>query len=308
MPTPGEHEVLVRTLHLSIDPGQRTWMRAEGSYRPPLVLGQPMPGGILGEVVESRIDTIAPGQWVSGMGEWANFCVIQRSQLRRIDKDPAIPPLAQMSVLGATGWTAYVGLMHVGRPKPDEVLVVSAASGAVGSLAGQIGRIHGCRVIGIAGSSSKCDWLTKELGFTAAIDYGTEDVARRIDALCPNGVDLYFENVGGKVGEAIYPRLATNGRVVLCGLVANYRDGGKTRLDLSDLLMKRVRVESFVITDHFDRIRDANAALAGWLRDGSLRYHVEIVEGLENAVAALESLLQPGNSHRGKLMVKVASL
>lgn len=307
MPVLEDGQVLVRVHYLSVDPGQRTWMRAEGSYMPPFELGAPMRGGILGEVVESRASGIAPGRLVSGMGIWGDYCVLNQREIRPIPAD-APDPLLYMAALGATGWTAYFGIVDIGRPKPGETLVISAAAGAVGSIAGQVGRNLGCRVIGIAGSPEKCRWLHEELGFDAAIDHRTQDVAVELDRLCPKGVDMYFENVGGAVGRAVYPRMAVHGRIIVCGLASEYqRTGPASSVELADLLMKRVRVEAFVVTDYFGRLREAVDALGTWLAEGRLKAGIDIVDGLENARDALDSLLVPGATHRGKLLVRVAA-
>ena len=306
IPVPGDQQVLVRVLFLSVDPGQRTWMRAEGSYMPAFPLGMPMRGGILGEVIESRTSGIPEGSLVSGMGIWADYCVLGRRELRVIPAD-APNPLLYMGALGATGWTAYFGIVDIGRPKAGDTLVVSAAAGAVGSIAGQIGRNLGCRVIGVAGSADKCRWLCEELGFDAAIDYRTQDVAAELDRHCPDGVDIYFENVGGAVGRAVYPRMAPHGRIVLCGLASGYQgSNAASSIDLADLLMKRVRIEAFVVTDYFGRLAEAIETLGGWLAEGKLKAGIDIVDGLENALDALNSLLAPGTTHRGKLLVGVA--
>jgi hypothetical protein len=302
-----EDEVRVAVQFVSIDPGMRTWIREEGSYMPALPLGSPMPGSILGKVVETRSCQYAVGDLVAGMGEWADECILADKVLRRVPQsEDAINPLATLSVLGATGWTAYVGMIDVGRPVADDTVVISAAAGAVGSIAGQIARISGCRVVGIAGSDEKCAWITNELAFDAAINYCTENVGDRIDELCPAGVDIYFENVGGNIGNALYKRMAEHGRIVLCGLVAGYeRHAALPELDLNAFLMKRVRIEGFNITDHFSRIEEINAILSEWITQGHLRHKTAVVDGLENCVGALTSLLSPGNRHRGKLLVRI---
>jgi NADPH-dependent curcumin reductase CurA len=300
-------EALVKTLYLSLDPGHRTWMREEGSYMPALTLGQPMIGGILGQVVESKIDGLAPGELVSGLGQWAEYSVFRKRRYTTLESTPDVPLTAALSVLGATGWTAYFGLLDIGRPKAGETLVVSAAAGAVGSIAGQIGKIMGCRVVGIAGTAEKCRWLTAELGFDAAIDYSSENIDVRLRELCPKGVDVYFENVGGKISEAVYANLAINGRVILCGLVAGYNQSKASELiDLAPLLMKRVRIESFIVVDYFSRTPDANRQIREWLKTGQLKYRVEVIPGIENALQAFLSLLQGSSRHSGKLLVQVA--
>ena len=307
MPVPGADEVVVRVLYLSVDPGQRTWMRAEGSYMPPFPLGKPMRGGILGQIVSSAVSGITPGSLVSGMGEWAEFCLLSKRELRPIPLNQHVDPVTYMAALGPTGWTAYFGMTVIGRPQEGDTLVVSAAAGAVGSVAGQIGKIFGCRVIGIAGGSDKCRWLRDELGFDGAIDYRAQDLGAEIERLCPRGVDIYFENVGGAIGAAVYPRMAVHGRIALCGLVSEYQGSGTvTTLSLSDLLMKRVSVGAFVITDYFPRVGEALKDLGQWHAEGRLKFHVETVDGLGSALDALNDLLTPGSAHRGKLLVRVA--
>jgi Putative NADP-dependent oxidoreductases len=307
LPKLADGEVKVRVHYVSVDPGMRTWIRKGGSYMPALPLGSPMPGSILGDIVESRSERFSIGDRVVGMGEWSDMCTIPGSRLRSVSLGENIDPLASMSVLGATGWTAYVGMIDIGRPTSGETVVVSAAAGAVGSIASQLARIRGCRVIGITGANEKCAWLTSELGLDAAINYRSEDVCSRLDALCPNGIDVYFENVGGEIGRAVYPRMARHGRIALCGLVASYDESVATaEIDLDSFLMKRVRLEGFNVTDHFHRIGEINSALLAWLAEGQLRHHVELVDGLENCANALGSILLSGDRHRGKLLVRIA--
>lgn len=305
MPTLQEGEVLIRNQYLSIDPGQRTWIRAEGSYMAPLALGSPMPGGVLGRVVQSRAKGLEPGELVSGMGQWAQHSVMSGRAVRKIAADPSIPAVAHMSALGPTGWTAYIGMLNVGRPQPGETVVVSAAAGAVGSVAGQIARIKGCRVIGIAGSDEKCRWLTQTLGFDGAINYQREDVGARLDELCPQGVDIYFENVGGEVAAAVYPRLAVFGRIILCGLASTYNGGPAALIDPAALLMKRARMEAFVVNDFFAEVPAIVRELSQWFREGRLQQSIDLVDGIENALSGLESLLRSGGRHMGKMLIKL---
>lgn len=302
---PGVGELLVQVVYVSVDPGQRTWIRKEGSYMAPLPLGTPMPGSVMGRVLVSRDDAFQPGDVVTGMGQWADRCVVPAGGMRRVFLAAGIDPLAHMSVLGATGWTAYVGVVKIGRPKAGETVVVSAAAGAVGSVAGQIAGNLGCRVIGIAGSDYKCDWLGNTLGFDAAVNYRNRDWGEQLEALCPDGIDFYFENVGGTIGQVVYPLMALGGRIALCGLVSSYEADVCTPLDLSEVLMKRVRVEGFNVTDYLHQASEMTGTLGRWLADGRLRYHVETIDGLEQCADALASLLRPGSSHRGKLLVRV---
>lgn len=300
-------EVRISIQYVSVDPGMRTWIRQEGSYMAAIPLGSPMPGSILGTVIETRSHRFAVGDVAAGMGQWSDECVVADRVLRHVPPgDRSADPLALMSILGATGWTAYVGMIDVARPIPGDTVVVSAAAGAVGSIAGQLARIAGCRVIGMAGSDEKCAWIATELGFDDAINYRTENLASRLDALCPDGIDIYFESVGGEVGNTVYQRMAQHGRIALCGLVSGYNQQAVApAIDLDALLMKRVRIEGFNVTDHFSRIGEINGKLAGWIATGELRHHVELVDGLENCAAALKSMLTSGDRHRGKLLVRI---
>lgn len=305
----GDGEVRIAVQYVSVDPGMRTWIRREGSYMAAIPLGSPMPGSILGRVIETRSHRFVVGGLAAGMGQWSDECVLSDRVLRQVPQgEGAADPLAMMSILGATGWTAYVGMVDIARPIPGDTVVVSAAAGAVGSIAGQLARIAGCRVIGIAGSDEKCAWIKGALGFADAINYRTEPLAERLDALCPDGIDIYFESVGGEIGNAAYPRMAPHGRIALCGLVSGYSHRtAAPAIDLDAFLMKRVRIEGFNVTDHFSRIGEINATLARWIAAGELHHHVELVEGLENCADALKSMLVPGDRHRGKLLVRVAS-
>jgi NADPH-dependent curcumin reductase CurA len=311
-PVPGADEALVRTLYLSLDPANRLWMKDEPSYMPPVPVGGPMYGGIIGVVESSNTEAYQPGDIVTGLGDWADYKVIAANAMSKITPLPGVPLTAWMSVLGATGLTAYFGLLDVGKPAAGETLVVSAAAGAVGSIVGQIGKIKGCTVIGIAGSDDKCTMLVNHLGFDHAINYRTESVRARLAELAPmradggGGVDIYFENVGGEIGNAVYDNLAMRARVALCGLISQYNlTGTPGGADLSKILMRRARIEGFLILDYFSRAGEAITDLAKWLGDGKLKYDVDVVDGLENTLAAFETLFAPGGGHTGKLLVKV---
>jgi NADPH-dependent curcumin reductase CurA len=220
-----------------------------------------------------------------------------------------LPLSAAQGLFGGAGGTAYVGVIDVGQVKPGQTFVVSGAAGSVGSLAGQIAKIQGARVIGIAGSAEKCAWLTDELGFDHAIDYQRENVRKRLGDLCPNGVDVYFENVGGAVGNAVVANLAKGARVALCGLVSQYNlDGGPVSgLDMLPVLLKGASVQGFILLDYLHRLGEASAKLGQWLAEGKIKYHVDITDGLENALASFKTLFQSGASHKGKMMVRVDS-
>lgn len=304
VPEPGEGEVLTRTLFLSLDPYMRGRMSAAKSYAKPVELGQVMTGGTVGEVVASRHESFAPGDIVVGPGGWQDYAVLPGALARKID--PRIAPVSTaLGVLGMPGMTAYVGLLDIGRPKPGETVVVSAASGAVGSVVGQIAKIHGCRVVGVAGGKAKTDYVVEELGFDAAVDHRSPDLADALAAACPDGVDVYFENVGGATQKAVWPLLNDFARVVVCGLIAHYNDPtpppGPSMLDV---LRKRLAVQGFIVSDRAHRQADFLRDVGAWLQAGKLKYCEDVVVGLENAPEAFIGLLQGKNF--GKLVVKVA--
>jgi NADPH-dependent curcumin reductase CurA len=303
IPQPGEGEVLVRTTLLSLDPASRAWM-AGRTYRPMLEPGEVMAGWGLGEVVKSNDEKFAPGDLVSGEYGWQRYALLPARALTKHDK--RIAPEHILGVLGITGLTAYFGLLDIGRPRPGETVLVSAAAGAVGSIAGQIAKIAGCRVVGTTGGAEKCAWLVDELGFDAAVDYKAPGLAQEIRKACPNGVDVYFDNTGGEVLSIALARMNLWGRVVCCGNVSQYNatapQGGPAGVP-GFLVTKRIRMEGFVVMDFYQRRAQAEAALAGWVAEGKLKAPVEVVEGFENMPKALEGLFAGKN--KGKLMVRV---
>src|SRR3984957_20744773 len=283
MPEPADGHVLVRTLYLSLDPANRGWM-AGPTYMPAVPLGVPMWGGILGKVVKSKSDKFQQGDIVGGFGSWSDYCALPGEGLNKIP-DMGLPLTASQALFGAAGGTAYVGVVDIGRVKAGQTFVVSGAAGSVGSLAGQIAKIMGAKVIGIAGSAEKCAWLTGDLGFGHAIDYQREDVEARLRALCPNGVDVYFENVGGEVGNAVAANMAKFGRIAVCGLTAQYNDErAPIGLDLMPLLLNGCSMQCFILYDYLDRLGEATAKLAEWYGEGRIKYHADIIEGLETAL------------------------
>jgi NADPH-dependent curcumin reductase CurA len=301
-----EGEILVRTLYLSVDPTQRGWMERD-TYMPAVPIGDVMRSGGIGRVVRSSAPGFSPGDLASGMVGWQDYAVLGGNALVAPVKLPVgVPPTMAMSLFGLTGLTAYHGLLEIGQPKEGEAVVVSGAAGATGMVAAQIAKIKGCRVIGIAGGPEKCGWLTKELGLDAAIDYKSEDVGARIRELCPNGVDVYFDNVGGDILDAALANLALRGRVVLCGGIASYNDlaGTGGPRNYMNLVLRRGRMEGFIVTDFAAKFGDASRDLATWAREGRLKDRVDIVEGLENAPAALRRLFTGANT--GKQLIKVA--
>jgi NADPH-dependent curcumin reductase CurA len=309
-PRPAEGEVLLRHRFISLDPYQRGRMDDVKSYAKPVELGAVMECQAVGEVVESRDPRFSPGDWVLGGYGWQRFSTRPASVLIRIDPAEA-PPSTALGVLGMPGLTAWVGLEDIGQPKPGETLVVSAASGAVGLVVGQIGKQRGARVIGIAGGKAKCDWVVQELGFDACLDHRGPHLGTALDAACPDGIDVYWENVGGTVQEAVFPRLNNFGRMVMCGMVAQYNvaagaaaAGAPPGPNLGPVVRKRLRIQGFIVNDTgWPRYAQFRAEILGWMRDGKLRYREDIVEGLRAAPAAFIGLLEGKNF--GKLLIKV---
>ncbi len=300
----GAGSVRVKTLMLSLDPTNRIWAGPTESYLPPVPLGTVMRGIAVGVVEESQYAGLQVGDVVQGMMGWQERAVLPGATLNLLPK--GVTPEQWFGVFGHIGLTAYFGLLEVGQAKAGETLVVSAAAGAVGSLVGQIGKILGMRVVGIAGGPEKCKWIVEELGFDAAIDYKNEKVGKRLRELCPDGIDVDFENVGGEIMDACLARLALRGRVVLCGMISQYNataipEGPK---NLANVLMQRGRIEGFIVLDYLGRAAEAFGKLGEWVATGKLQFATDVVVGLENAPTALDRLFIGAN--RGKLMVKVA--
>ncbi|WP_322045023.1 NADP-dependent oxidoreductase [Paraburkholderia sp. J67] len=309
LPSPADDEILVRSLFLSIDPTNRLWMSERDQYLPPVGLGEVMRGTVIGVVESSRSARFAPGDLVMPPhGGWQRYSVERAASCRRLTPARGLPLSAYLSVLGLTGLTAYAGMLDIGQPQPGETVVVSAAAGAVGSVAGQIAKIKGCRVIGIAGGPAKCAWLTDQLGFDGAIDYKREDVGAALARLCPDGVDVSFENVGGAIMDAVFQRLNRGGRMAVCGLISGYNDeaplAGPT--DFGRVLMNRLTIRGFVVIDHLARAKDAMADLARWIDEGRVQWKDHVVDGLEAAPDALRRLFT--GKHDGKLIVRVSTL
>jgi NADPH-dependent curcumin reductase CurA len=302
-----EGEALVQTLYLSCDPTQRGWMEDRPSYMPPVALGEVMRAGSIGRVVESRAPSLAPGDLVEGMAGWQQYAVVKAGGPFGAAKlPPGLDPKQLLSVLGVTGLTAYFGLLDLGQPKPGETVIVSGAAGATGSIAGQIARIQGCRVIGIAGGPDKCAWLTKEARFDAAIDYKREDVAARLRELAPQGVDVYFDNVGGEILDAVLAQIRMRARIVLCGGISAYNEvepppGPR---NLMNLVIQRARMEGFIVIDYAAKFGAARETLKRWVDAGEIAYQVDVVKGIERAPEALLRLFSGKNL--GKQLVQVA--
>ncbi len=307
-PTLGDGQVLVRNVYLSLDPTNRIWMSDMDQYMPPVEIGDVMRGGGIGVVEESRSARFAPGAVVNtGLGGWQTYTVADAGTISPVPQIPGVPLTAFMSVLGATGLTAYFGLTDIGKPKPGETLVVSAAAGAVGSVVGQIGKLMGCRVIGIAGGPDKCRWLVEDLGFDGAIDSKNKDVGAALDRLCPDGIDIDFENVGGPIMDAVIARMNTFSRMALCGMISTYNLEGAVPgpADFPRVLMRRILIKGFIITDYLPRAAEAFAQLAPWVASGQIKWKTHVVDGLENAVDAVQRLFT--GDHDGKLVIRVSA-
>ena len=308
-PEPGAGEMLVRTIYLSLDPYMRGRMNAGPSYAAPVELGDVMTGGTVGQVVASRHDGFAEGDLVLAGAGWQEYALSDGRGVRKLDPGGA-PISTALGVLGMPGLTAYVGLLEVGGLKDGDAVVVSAASGAVGAVVGQIAKIRGHRVVGIAGARKKCDYVVDELGFDACVSHRSDTLAADLKAACPDGVDLYFENVGGKVFDAVVPLLNTFARVPVCGRIASYNatslpEGPNRVPQLMGLaLVRRLTIRGFIVFDHAHLEPDFLRDVGGWIRSGELKYREDVVEGLDRAVGAFLGLLRGENF--GKLLVRVS--
>ena len=301
---PDAGEVLVQTLLLSVDPTQRIWAERR-SYLPSVRVGDVMRAIGLGIVEDSRHPRFRPGDIVQGLLGWQSYALSNGDGLSVVPRMDGIPLEAHLALFGHIGASAYFGLLDVGRPRKGDTLVVSAAAGAVGSLVGQIGRLQGCRVVGLAGSAEKCRWIVEDLGFDAAIDYKREPVPAALARCCTQGIDIYFDNVGGESLDAALALLNLRARVVVCGMISGYNatEPPPGPRYFPNILVQRARVEGFIVIDYADRFPAATAALEQWYRDGKIKYRADVVEGLEHAPAALDRLFNGGNM--GKLLVKV---
>jgi NADPH-dependent curcumin reductase len=307
MPQCGEGQVLVAVDYLSLDPTNRIWMSDMDQYMPPVGINDPMRGGAAGRVVESKDPALPVGTLVSGLGEWASHFVATPPYVGPLPLPEGMPLATQFGSLGGVGWTAYCGFLNICNPQPGEILVVSAAAGAVGSLVGQIAKIKGCTVIGIAGGPEKCRYVTEELGFDHCIDYRSQDIGAELDRLCPDGFDMNFENVGGEIMHAVTARLRLFGRMALCGMISTYNDIDENLSApniWNDILMRRLRIQGFIVSDYVAQFGEASQQLAQWWGEGKIKTREDIRPGLEHALTALGDLYTGGNN--GKLMVKVS--
>lgn len=304
VPTPGPGEVLTRTLWLSVDPYMRGRLWDRASYAAPVQIGETMTGENIGEVIVSHDPAFAPGDIVVGARGWQSHAISAGAALAKVPRDAA-PLQAYLGVLGMPGTTAYSGMKDIGQVKPGETVVISAASGAVGSVAGQIAKRAGARVVGIAGGPDKCLWVQETLRFDDCVDHRVPHLGRALAEACPNGIDVYFENVGGDVQAAVFPLLNPFARVIMCGMIAQYNDETPPPgPNLGFVVGKRVRIEGLIVSDKPERFAEWRALAAPWVKDGSLHYRETVVDGLENAPEALRMVLSGGNF--GKMLVRVA--
>ena len=310
VPQPADGQVVLRILYLSLDPYMRGRMNDGPSYAPPVSIGEVMEGGTVAEVIESRSAKWRTGDIVLSYSGWQEYAVAGAEGLRKLD--PSVAPVSTaLGILGMPGLTAYTGLLNIGQPKPGETVVVSAASGAVGSAVGQIAKIKGARVVGIAGNRDKCAYLVQELDFDAAVNRSERGFSEDLKAACPQGVDIYFENAGGAVLKSVVPLLNNFARVPVCGLIAQYNLSGPaespdfTPLLMGAILTKRLTFRGFIVTDFAGQQHEFLRDMSEWLREGKVRYREDVVDGLENAVAAFKGLLRGANF--GKLLVKMTA-
>jgi len=305
LPALQDGEILIRTLYMSLDATNRVWMSDWDTYMDPLPTGSRMLGFILGEVAESRNPAFPQGSLVTGLGTWSDWIVTGGEGYASFPRPEGVPLADAFGILAVAGPTAYVGLIEIGKPKPGDTVVITAAAGAVGALVGQIAKLQGCRVVGVAGSDDKCRWLTDELGFDAAINYRKEDLLEALKREAPNGIDVQFENVGGEQLDAGLTLMNEGGRVVICGLISTYNSSGPVPgpYMFRNVIMKRLTIQGFVILDYAAHFPEYHAKLVEWMRSGELKYRLHIEDGLENAVDALRLLYTGGNN--GKLMVRI---
>jgi NADPH-dependent curcumin reductase CurA len=306
---PGSGEALLKTRYLSLDPYMRGRMNANAGYADRVELGDVMVGATVSEVVASRIPKLKEGTLVVANSGWQSYSMTKGSNLQVLD--PRIkPPSYALGVLGMPGLTAYVGLLDIGEPQPGQTVVLAASTGAVGSVVGQIAKLKGCRVVGIAGAAEKCKYAVEELGYDACVSHYDDDMAEQLRAACPDGIDVYFENVGGSSWLAVMPLLNNHARVPVCGLIAHYNDSGlppgpdRMVYLQSQILSRRIKMQGFIISDHWDRMGDFVADMSGWLQQGKIKYREHMVAGLENAPEAFLGFFQGSNF--GKLVVKVS--
>ncbi|MCM3740024.1 NADP-dependent oxidoreductase [Oceanobacillus luteolus] len=305
LPTINEGELLIRTIYLSVDPYMRGRMNGVKTYVDPFQLNEVLIGGVVGEVVESKNNDFKTGEIVEGRLGWSDFSVSNGSNIRKID--PTLAPIStSLGVVGMPGLTAYFGLLDIGKAKEGETVVISGAAGAVGMVAGQIAKIKGCRVIGIAGSEEKVNYLSNQLGFDQTINYKTENVLDALKAACPSGVDIYFDNVGGEISDAVIKLINYKARIIVCGQISQYNNeqietGPRIQ---GQLIQRSALMQGFIVSDYADRFGEGYRQLGKWVKEGRLQYRENVVDGLENAPDAFIGLFRGDNI--GKQLVRVS--
>lgn len=308
MPQPGDGQVLLKTIWLSLDPYMRGRMADGPSYATPVQIGEPMGAGVVSEVVESKFPGLKPGDVVLTYGQWAEASVAPGNQAMKLENWVA-PVSTAVGVLGMPGQTAYFGLLHLGQPKPGETVVVAAASGAVGSVVGQLAKIKGCRAVGIAGGPEKCAFVKNELGFDACVDHKSPTFKDDLKAACPKGIDVYFENVGGPVFDAVLPLLNPFARIPVCGTISGYNATSlpegpdRTGVLLRNILTKRLMFRGFIVSDFASQYGEFYKEMPLWVKEGRVKYREDIAQGIENTVAAFQGMLKGKNF--GKQLVKL---
>ncbi|MCR9279819.1 MAG: NADP-dependent oxidoreductase [Pseudomonadaceae bacterium] len=305
-PVAADGEFVVKTEYISLDPSMRGQMENRADYVAPLEIGDVMRAGGVGHVIESRNPDYPEGTLVAGTFGMQDYAVVTADMPRVRRLPDGTDPVLALGVLGTTGMTAYFGLLDIGEPTPGDVVLVSGAAGATGSIAGQIAKLKGCRVVGIAGSDDKCNWLLDELGFDGAINYKTADIGAEIDRLCPTGIDIYFDNVGGEILDLALDRIRDNARVVLCGGISRYNATGPVPgpVNYFNLVFRRARMEGFIVLDYADKFEAAGREMSQWIADGALKQQATVKDGFKLLPSALIDLFTGANT--GKMMVKTS--
>ena len=305
IPEPTEGECLFRLNYLSLDPTNRIWMSDMDQYMPPVAIDDPMRGVVCGTVLKSKNAAFKEGDIVSGIGNWSDYQIGSEETVSLLGGIGSVPVIDAFATFALVGPTAYFGLLDITNPQAGETVVVSTAAGAVGSIVGQIAKIKGCYVVGLTGTDEKCQWITEELGFDKAINYKTENIDEALKLSCPDGIDVYFDNVGGEILDACLKRMNLNGRISTCGLMAQYNATGEVSgpKNYDMILMRRLKVQGFIILDFMDRYPEAIAALSEWMTEGKLKTRQDVIDGLENALDAVKKLYAGTNT--GKLIVRV---
>ncbi len=307
IPEPKDGEALLQNVYLSLDPTNRIWMSDMDQYMPPVEINEVMRGGVVGKIVKSNHSSLPEGSFVSSFTcGWQDYCLVKPDEVNILPNNLPLPLTAYMSAAGLTGFTAYFGFLSITNPKEGETVVVSTAAGAVGSIVGQLAKMKGCKVVGITGSDEKCKWLLNELHFDNAINYKTADVLEELKIACPEGIDIFFDNTGGIILDSVLKLINLNARISVCGLISTYnsKEPVPGPYNYGNILMKRARVEGFIVSDYAEEFPEALNDLSKWIVDGKIKYNVDEQIGLENALIALDRLFTGENT--GKLILKVS--